>query len=148
MGPNDSFLRYIQDVLRALGEIEAAQSTIEALVARTLRDLNPKWTIRGTDRAGRHAQGRRAAGRGPRRAVWANVGVPREALVLPRGARRFRVATYEVEEVVAGLRSRGVRYGAARASCPRRSPTGSWSGWSSTATPDDRVQAAWRAASP
>ena len=36
---NDSFLRYIQDVLRA-GKVEAAQSTIEALVARTLRDLN------------------------------------------------------------------------------------------------------------
>ena len=68
----------------------------------------------------RHAQGRRAAGRGPRARgsgrTWAR---RTEGLVLLRGARRFRVATYEVEEVVAGLRSRGVRYGAARAELPQ-----------------------------
>jgi DNA helicase IV len=144
VGPNDSFLRYIQDVLPALGEIEAAQSTIEALVARTLRDLNPKWTIRGSDRADvatLKGDGRLAAVL--ERAVWAHVGTPTEGLVLPRGARRFRVATYEAEEVVAGLRARGVRYGAARAMLPqalahrilvRMELDGD--------SPDDRVQAA------
>ena len=144
VGPNDSFLRYIQDVLPALGEIEAAQSTIEALVARTLRELNPKWTIRGADRADvatLKGDGRLAAVL--ERAVWAHVGTPTEGLVLPRGARRFRVATYEAEEVVAGLRARGVRYGAARAMLPqalahrilvRMELDGD--------SPDDRVQAA------
>ena len=45
--------------------------------------------------------------------------MPAEGLVVPRGARRWRVATYEVEEVVTSLRGRGVRYGAARAMVPQ-----------------------------
>ena len=45
--------------------------------------------------------------------------MPTEGLVVPRGARRWRVATYEVEEVVTSLRNRGVRYGAARAMVPQ-----------------------------
>jgi len=49
-----------------------------------------------------------------RRAVWAHVAEPQEALVLPRGARRWRLPAYEVRELVAELRGRGVRYGAAR----------------------------------
>jgi beta-phosphoglucomutase-like phosphatase (HAD superfamily) len=44
---------------------------------------------------------------------------PAEALVVPRGARRWRVPAYEVEELLASLRSRGVRYGAARAMLPQ-----------------------------
>ena len=39
--------------------------------------------------------------------------------MVPRGARRFRVAAYEAEEILADLRTRGVRYGAARAMLPQ-----------------------------
>ncbi len=39
--------------------------------------------------------------------------------MVPRGARRFRVAAYETEEILADLRTRGVRYGAARAMLPQ-----------------------------
>lgn len=53
------------------------------------------------------------------RAVWSHVGEPTESLVVPRGARRWRVAVHEVEEILAGLRARGVRYDAARAMLPR-----------------------------
>src|SRR5204862_3363510 len=49
-----------------------------------------------------------------RRALWASVRAPSAAVVLPRGARRWRVAAWEVEELVHELRHRGVRYGAAR----------------------------------
>ena len=42
VGPNASFLRYIRDVLPALGEIDAKQSTIEELVAE-------RWPLRGED---------------------------------------------------------------------------------------------------
>jgi DNA helicase IV len=49
-----------------------------------------------------------------RRAVWSQVRSPSEHLVVPRGVRRWRLAPYEVEEVLAELRSRGVRYAAAR----------------------------------
>jgi hypothetical protein len=38
----------------------------------------------------------------------------REAIVLPRGSRRWRVAPYELDDLVAELRGRGVRYGAGR----------------------------------
>ena len=49
-----------------------------------------------------------------RRALWASVRTPSAAVVLPRGARRWRVAAWEIEELVHELRHRGVRYGAAR----------------------------------
>ena len=65
VGPNASFLRYIRDVLPALGEVDATQTTIDELVDRALREVNPKWSVRGDEPAARgHAQGRRAAGRG------------------------------------------------------------------------------------
>ena len=68
----------------------------------------------------RHAQGRRAAGRGARtRGVGARRHPDARACVVPRGARRFRVAAYETEEILADLRTRGVRYGAARAMLPQ-----------------------------
>ena len=54
-----------------------------------------------------------------RRALWSHVQTPTEGLVVPRGARRWRVAAYEAEELVASLRTRGVRYGAARAMVPQ-----------------------------
>ena len=45
---------------------------------------------------------------------------------MPRGARRWRVAPYEVDEVLAELRSRGVRYAAARGMLPQRLAHRSW----------------------
>ena len=49
VGPNASFLRYIGDVLPALGEIDAQQTTIEGLVGATLARLNAKYAVRGAD---------------------------------------------------------------------------------------------------
>ena len=45
VGPNDSFLSYIADVLPALGEIDATQATVASLVG----DGNQASTIRGED---------------------------------------------------------------------------------------------------
>ncbi len=120
VGPNASFLRYIRDVLPALGEIDATQSTIEELVAKTLRGLNPKWQVRGEDGApAATLKGDARLAEVLRRAVWSHVTTPDEGLVVPLGARRWRVAAYEAEELVASLRERGVRYGAARAMVPQ-----------------------------
>lgn len=120
VGPNASFLRYIRDVLPALGEIDATQSTIEELVARSLREQNPRWQIRGEDSAAvATLKGDARMAEVLRRALWSHLQAPDEALVVPRGARRWRVPAYEVEEVVASLRERGVRYGAARAMVPQ-----------------------------
>jgi DNA helicase IV len=147
VGPNASFLRYIRDVLPALGEIDAKQSTIEELVSTG----STPGSGRSTPGSGRSAagSGRSAAGSGRsanssgwpvrgedsaavatlkgdarlaevlRRALWSHVQAPTEGLVVPRGARRWRVAAYEVEELIASLRERGVRYGAARAMVPQ-----------------------------
>ncbi|WP_180937016.1 HelD family protein [Nocardioides ungokensis] len=120
VGPNASFLRYIRDVLPALGEIDATQSTIEELVARTLREQDPRWEVRGEDTAAvATLKGDARMAEVLRRALWAHVQAPDEGLVVPRGARRWRVAAYEAEELVASLRQRGVRYGAARAMVPQ-----------------------------
>ncbi|CAB4706172.1 unannotated protein [freshwater metagenome] len=54
-----------------------------------------------------------------RRALWSGIAAPTESLVVPRGARRWRLAAYEAEEVLASLRERGVRYAAARAMLPQ-----------------------------
>ena len=120
VGPNASFLRYIRDVLPALGEIDASQTTIEELVAKTLTGPQPKSAIRGQDPADvatLKSDARMAAVL--ERALWAHLITPTEGLVVPRGARRWRVAAYEAEELVESLRSRGVRYGAARAMLPQ-----------------------------
>ena len=121
VGPNASFLRYIGDVLPALGEIDAQQTTIEELVGRTLSRVNAKHTIRGTDSPDvATLKGDARMATVIDRALWSHVKVPSEGLVVPRGARRWRVAGYEAEEIVAALRARGVRYGAARAMLPQR----------------------------
>ncbi len=121
VGPNASFLRYIGDVLPALGEIDAQQTTIEELVAKTLAGLGSRYRVRGEDDpAVATLKGDARMAEVLRRALWSHVGAPDEGLVVPRGARRWRVAPYEVEEIVADLRARGVRYGAARGMLPQR----------------------------
>jgi hypothetical protein len=121
VGPNASFLRYIGDVLPALGEIDAQQTTIEELVGKTLSRISAKYAIRGTDPADVAVlKGDARMAEVINRAMWSQVKAPSEGLVVPRGARRWRIAGYEAEEIVAALRARGVRYGAARAMLPQR----------------------------
>ncbi len=115
VGPNASFLRYIRDVLPALGEVEAKQATIEELVATATGAI-----VRADEDAARAVlKGDARLAEVLRRAVWSHVVAPVEGLLVPRGSRRWRVPTYEVEEIVTGLRERGVRYGAARAMLPQ-----------------------------
>jgi DNA helicase IV len=121
VGPNTSFLRYIGDVLPALGEIDAQQTTIEQLVGKTLARLSSRYVVRGSDAAPvAMLKGDARLATILNRALWSLVQVPSEGLVVPRGARRWRLAPYETEEIVAELRGRGVRYGAARAMLAQR----------------------------
>jgi DNA helicase IV len=142
VGPNASFLRYIGDVLPALGEMAVGQTTIEELVASTLRHAHAKAAVRSTDPA------RVATLKGdPRmaevlsRAVWSHLAPPTEGLVVPRGAARWRVPAYEVEATIATLRSREVRYGAARAMLAQRLAHAVLVKMEAAGdSPDDRVQ--------
>ncbi len=113
VGPNASFLRYIGDVLPALGEIDATQSTVAQLCDRVpVRHSDPpeRGRLVGDARLADVA----------RRAVWSQLRAPTEALVVPRGSRRWRVPLYDAEAIVNELRSRGIRYSAGAALLPRR----------------------------
>jgi DNA helicase IV len=113
IGPNRAFLDHIGAVLPALGEVEVRHSTIDELLASVPvrgRDSVETAVLKGDSRLAGIV----------RAAVWSHVRTPVEALVLPRGAYKWRVPTYEVAEIVTELRTRGVRYDAARQMLPHR----------------------------
>jgi DNA helicase IV len=116
VGPNDSFLSYIADVLPALGEIDVAQTTITSLVCQAHRvmvrgfDSVPAALIKGDARMAEVLH----------RAVWSHLGTASAPLVVPRGAYQWRVGAHLTAEVVEELRQRGVRYQAGRAMLPQR----------------------------
>ncbi|KUH37475.1 MULTISPECIES: HelD family protein [Streptomyces] len=114
IGPNRSFLRYIEQVLPALGELEVRQSTVDDLVGTHVE-------VRGADEAAAAVvKGDARMAEVLRRAVRSHVTPPVEPVVVVRGSRRWRVPAYEVEEIVRELLARDMRYGAAREALPRR----------------------------
>ncbi|MFD5149030.1 HelD family protein [Streptomyces sp. NPDC058401] len=115
IGPNRSFLHYIEQVLPALGELEVKQATVDDLVARA--DLE----VRGADAAETAViKGDARMAEVLRRAVHSHVSEPVEPLMVVRGSRRWRVPAYEIAEIVAELQNRDIRYGAARDALPQR----------------------------
>ncbi|MFH8745798.1 AAA family ATPase [Streptomyces rimosus] len=113
IGPNRSFLHYIEQVLPALGELEVKQATVDDLVAHV--------EVRGADdAAAATVKGDARLAEVLRRAVWSHVRKPEEACVVVRGSRRWRVPAYEIEEIVDELLRRDIRYGAAREALPQR----------------------------
>jgi DNA helicase IV len=113
IGPNRSFLHYIEQVLPALGELTVRQATVDDLVAHV--------EVRGTDDAAAAVvKGDARMAEVLRRALYAHVVMPTEAVVVVRGSRRWRVPAYELEEIVRELLDRGLRYGAAREALPQR----------------------------
>ncbi len=110
VGPNQAFLSYIRNVLPALGELDVTQTTVGELVQST-----GPVPVRGSDtEAAAVVKGDARMAEVLRRALWASVRRPEQPVVLARGTRRWRVAAWELEELVHELRHRGVRYGAAR----------------------------------
>jgi DNA helicase IV len=134
VGPNRAFLEHVGSVLPALGEIEVAHTTVEQLTATVpVKRVEPAAlaTLKGDARLAQVLS----------RAVWSAVREPDDALVVPRGARRWRVPAYEVRELLDELRSRGVRYGAARAMLPQRLAHAVLLQMEAAGdSPDDRVQ--------
>ncbi|MGW1273109.1 HelD family protein [Streptomyces sp. NPDC002491] len=113
IGPNRSFLHYIEQVLPALGELTVRQGTVDDLVAHV--------EVRGEDDAAAAlVKGDARMAQVLRRAVYAQVRMPAEPLVVVRGSRRWRVPAYELEGMVRELLGRDIRYGAARDALPQR----------------------------
>jgi len=81
----------------------------------TVTDLVASLPVRGTDTdpAG-VVKGDARMAQVLRRALWACIREPNEALVVARGSRRWRIPAREVTALAAELRERGVRYGAGR----------------------------------
>ncbi|MFX4295346.1 HelD family protein [Streptomyces bohaiensis] len=136
VGPNASFLRYIEQVLPALGELEVRQSTVADLVAHV--------EVRAVDTpAVALLKGDARMAEVLRRAVRAGVSMPTEPLVLVRGSRTWRVPAHEIEELVRELLDREIRYGAAGEALPQRIAHAVLVRMErSGEAPDDRVQAA------
>ncbi|MEU9939234.1 AAA family ATPase [Streptomyces lavendulae] len=115
IGPNRSFLHYIEQVLPALGELEVKQATVDDLVAREGLE------VRGDDTAETAViKGDARMAQVLRRAVRSHVTEPTEPLMVVRGSRRWRVPAYELAEIVSELQTRDIRYGAARDALPQR----------------------------
>ena len=113
IGPNRSFLHYIEQVLPALGELAVRQATVDDLVARV--------EVRGTDEApAAVVKGDARMAEVLRRALYSHVTLPAEPVVVVRGSRRWRVPAYELEGLVRELLARDIRYGAARDALPQR----------------------------
>ncbi len=119
VGPNEAFLEHVGAVLPSLGEISVQHTTVEALVGAALpvrrRDEPvPVAALKGDARMAAVL----------RRAVWGHIDhgtvASGEALVLPRGVRRWRVPSYDLADIVRELSERGVRYSAARSLLPQR----------------------------
>lgn len=84
IGPNRSFLHYIEQVLPALGELTVRQATVDDLVAHV--------EVRGTDDAAAAVvKGDARMAEVLRRAVYSHVTMPTEPVVVVRGSRRWRV---------------------------------------------------------
>ncbi|MGW8886597.1 HelD family protein [Streptomyces sp. NPDC055749] len=114
IGPNRSFLHYIEQVLPALGELEVKQATVDDLVTKQVE-------VRGTDEAAAAVvKGDARMAEILRRAIRSHVTLPTEPVMVVRGSRRWRVPVYELEEIVRELLARDIRYGAAHEALPQR----------------------------
>jgi DNA helicase IV len=134
IGPNRSFLRYIEQVLPALGELAVQQATVDDLVAHV--------KARGTDDAAAAVvKGGARMADVLCRALYSHVTLPTEAVVVVRGSRRWRVPSYDLEDIVRELLERDIRYGAAREALPQRIAHAVLVQMEQAgAAPDDRVQ--------
>ncbi|WP_443053474.1 HelD family protein [Streptomyces sp. NBC_00285] len=113
IGPNRSFLHYIEQVLPALGELAVRQATVDDLVAHV--------EVSGADdSAAAVLKGDARMAEVLKRAVYSHVTMPAEPVMVVRGSRRWRVPAYEIEGMVRELLDRDIRYGAAREALPQR----------------------------
>ncbi|MFK5582547.1 HelD family protein [Serinicoccus sp. LYQ131] len=135
VGPNRAFLEHVGAVLPSLGEVSVRHTTVEELVGGggRIRATDPTEVAR--------LKGEARMAQVLREALWAQVRPVTEALVVPRGSRRWRVPAYEVAEMVAELRTRGVGYAAARAMLHQRLAHAVMVAMERAGdAPDDRVQ--------
>ncbi len=139
VGPNRQFLKYIEQVLPALGELDVAQATVEELVSKGFAQ---RFAVRGVDDAeAARIKGDARMADVLHRALWSSLAAPTEAVIVPRGVRKWRVPVYEIQEHIDAIRERGVRYAAGRAMLAQRIAHAVLTRMEAAGeSPDDRVQ--------
>ncbi|GAB3702210.1 AAA family ATPase [Nocardiopsis oceani] len=117
VGPNRSFLSYIQDVLPALGEVDVHQTTVVEMLTRDLPErLRPSqgWIRRSEKPEAARIKGRAVMAEVLRRDLWSHVRNPEETVMVRRGARRWRLYPEDIRPLIDELTERGVAYGSGR----------------------------------
>ncbi|OMQ13949.1 AAA family ATPase, partial [Modestobacter sp. VKM Ac-2676] len=100
VGPNRAFLRYIEQVLPALGEVEVDQATVADLTARV--------TVRAQDEpAVAVLKGDPRMAEVLRRALWGGVRKPVDSVQVALSGRRYRIGEDRLKRFVDDLRRAG-----------------------------------------
>jgi hypothetical protein len=99
VGPNRAFLRYIEQVLPTLGEVDVEQTTVPALTARVpVRAVDrPEVTV---------LKGDARLAEVLRRALWGEIAKPADSLQVPLSGRKYRVPVERLKRYVDDLRRR------------------------------------------
>jgi DNA helicase IV len=100
VGPNRAFLRYIEQVLPTLGEVDVEQTTV--------RDLTARVPVRAGDPAELAVLKGDARMAGVlRRALWGGLVKPVDSLQVPLAGRKYRIPVERLKRYVDDLRRRG-----------------------------------------
>jgi DNA helicase IV len=100
VGPNRAFLRYIEEVLPTLGEVEVDQTTVAGLTARV--------PVRAVDRPEVAVlKGDARMAEVLRRALWGEIAKPVDSIQVPLAGRKYRVTVERLKRYVDDVRRRG-----------------------------------------
>jgi hypothetical protein len=100
VGPNRAFLRYIEQVLPTLGEVDVDQTTVAELVGRVpvrAQDAPEVAVLKGDARMAEVLA----------RALWGSIAKPADDVLVPLAGRRWRVPVERLKRYVDDLRRRG-----------------------------------------
>ena len=99
VGPSNAFLRYIEQVLPTLGEVDVDQTTVAELTARVpvrAEDRPEVAVLKGDVRMADVL----------RRALWGEIAKPGDSIQVPLAGRRYRVPVERLKRYVDDLRRR------------------------------------------
>ena len=99
VGPNRAFLRYIEQVLPTLGEVDVEQTTVAQLTARVpVRAVDPPQVavLKGDARMAEVL----------RRALWGEIAKPADSIQVTLTGRRYRIPVERLKRYVDDLRRR------------------------------------------
>src|SRR3954463_7732330 len=100
VGPNRTFLRYIEQVLPTLGEVDVEQTTV--------RDLTARVPVRGVDAPEAAVlKGDARMAEVLRRAMWGGIVKPADSIQVPLAGRKYRIPVERLKRYVDDLRRRG-----------------------------------------